>query len=368
MDTIIENMEVLYNEHLVGYLKLLPNQQVAFQYTREWINNGFSISPFSLPLTDQVFIYKGPYFKGLFGVFYDSLPDGWGEFLLRRVLLKKKINFDKLSPLNRLSLVNENGLGALKYRPTKSVDKFHDYTNLDNIAKSVNEEINSRSHGRQLDELFQLGGASGGERPKAHIKVDDSYWIIKFPSLNESYDVGLEEFKANVLAKKCGINVAGKKLFDSKISKGFFGSNRFDIEGEKYIHVISLAAILETTHKISNLDYIHLFQVINKISVVKDDLYEAFRRMVFNVLFGNKDDHSKNHSFYYDEFLKGYRLTPAYDITKTLSKLEHEMTVNGNGNPTYQDLLRVQEIIGLDLLKCQQIIEDITEKLKTSNN
>lgn len=88
------------------------------------------------------------------------------------------------------------------------------------------------------------------------------------------------------------------KLFPSKVTKGFFGSQRFDrVDGKKQ-HVISLAAILETTHRISNLDYKHLFQVIQKISVDKEDYYEAFRRMTFNVLYGNKDDHGKKPGFY----------------------------------------------------------------------
>lgn len=364
MDTIIKQMEVFYNDRIVGFLEMLPDDRVAFQYSTTWVREGFSISPFYLPLTDEVFISSSPYFKGLFGVFNDSLPDGWGEYLLRRMLLKRNINFDKLSPLNRLSLVNETGLGGLKYRPTQKNENNNKIINLDLLAKSINEELNDRSNDLNLDELFRLGGASGGARPKAHLKIDNEMWIIKFPALNESYDVGIEEYETNLLAKKCGINVANFKLFDSSISKGFFGSKRFDRNGYKDVHVISLAAILETTHKISNLDYIHLFQVIDKISVVKEDLYEAFKRMTFNVLYGNKDDHSKNHSFYYDEKLKGYCLTPAYDITKTSLKLEHEMTVNGNGNPTVDDLMKVQELMGLNQLRCRDIIKKISQIVK----
>lgn len=359
MDITIKNMEVMYNNQLVGYLEMLSDNKVGFQYSKKWIDEGFTISPFSLPLSNKIFVSNSPYFKGLFGVFNDSLPDGWGEYLIRRMLLKRKINFDKLSPLSRLSLINNNGLGGLDYIPRgNQKDNLNNNNNLDLIAKSIHEELNNK--GKDLDYLFKLGGASGGARPKAHIKIADEEWIIKFPSLNENYDVGISEFKTNQLAEKCGINVAEYKLFDSKISKGFFGSKRFDRINNKKIHIISLAAILETTHKISNLDYVHLFQVIQSISVLKEDLYEAFRRMTFNVLYGNKDDHSKNHSFYYDEELKGYRLTPAYDITKTTLNFEHEMTVNGNGSPTNQDLIKIQEIIGLEYSKCMDIINNIS--------
>ena len=124
--------------------------------------------------------------------------------------------------------------------------------------------------------------------------------------------------------------------------------------------MISLSALLETTHKIPNLDYTHLFQVIQIISAKpKEDLYEAFRRMCFNVFYKNKDDHGKNFAFIYDETLMGYVLSPAYDLTRVSEKFEHEMTVNGNGNPTREDLLYIAKKFGLSISKCKSIINDI---------
>lgn len=364
MDLNIKEMDVYFNNKIVGFLKQIDNERVAFQYDVSWIREGFSISPFSLPLSDKVYISNNPYHKGLFGVFGDSLPDGWGEFLLRRVLLKSGVNFDKLSPLARLSLINNSGLGGLEYRPKRLNETENDNSDLDLIAKKISEEINNRGNNSNLDDLFKMGGASGGARPKVHLSIDGDDWIVKFPALNEGYDVGIEEFQANTIAKQCGIDVNEYKLFDSKISKGFFGVKRFDRINGKKKHVISLAAILETTHRIPNLDYVHLFQVIREISNENEDLYEAYRRMVFNVLYGNKDDHSKNHSFIYDEEKKGYTLTKAYDITKTIDKLEHEMTVNGNGNPTAEDLISILEIIKLSKERCLIIIEEVKKGIK----
>ena len=127
--------------------------------------------------------------------------------------------------------------------------------------------------------------------------------------------------------------------------------------------MISLSAVLETSHKVPTLDYTHLFQVINVISAnVKKDMYEAFLRMCFNVFYQNKDDHGKNFSFLYDENLDGYILSPAYDLTKTTEKYEHEMTVNGNGNPTKNDLLAVAEQFKLSKTKCKEIL-DLTENI-----
>ena len=174
--------------------------------------------------------------------------------------------------------------------------------------------------------------------------------------------MGEKEYVANETAKKCGIAVNEYNLFSSKLCSGYFGVKRFDREKDKRIHMISLAALLETTHKVPNLDYIHLFQVIQSISArPTEDLYEAFRRMCFNVFYKNRDDHSKNFAFLYNEKLEGYVLSPAYDLTKTEEKFEHEMTVNGNGNPTKEDLLAVAKEFKLSLVKCKAII-DLIEK------
>ena len=124
--------------------------------------------------------------------------------------------------------------------------------------------------------------------------------------------------------------------------------------------MISLAALLETTHKIPNLDYMHLFQVIQKISAKPaEDLYEVFRRMCFNVFYVNKDDHGKNFAFLYDEKLNGYVLSSAYDLTRVTDKFEHEMTVNGNGNPTKDNLLAVAKAFRLSIAKCKSIMTAI---------
>src|SRR5690554_1206819 len=364
MDLTIKKMDVIFNNKNVGYLELFEEGRVAFQYAHSWLNEGFPISPFSLPLSNNVYISDSPYFSGLYGVFNDSLPDGWGEFLIRRKLLKRQINFDKISPLTRLSIVNETGLGGLEYFPNQSDNPNNTNLDLDLLIKDINKEIKNESDGLTLDRLYKLGGASGGARPKAHLKINDEDWIVKFPFLNENNDVGLLEYNTNLLAHKCGIDVAPFKLFESKITKGFFGSKRFDRINQKRVHVISLSSILETTHRISNLDYIHLFQVTKAITNDDESLYVVYRRMCFNVFYGNKDDYGKNHSFIYDEELRRYALSKAYDLTKTPEKLEHEMTVNGSGNPTIKDLLLVQEIIELDKTRCLDIINNIKTIIK----
>lgn len=355
----IKKLIVKHNDKIVGYLVQLEDERIAFQYDEEWLKNGFSISPFSLPLSNEVFINSKQTFGGLYGVFWDSLPDGWGELLVRRMLLKKGINPDRLTPLQKLSLIAKNGLGGLTYEPCESFEIENVDFDLDELANETKKILNDEHDNVNLDAIYELGGSSGGARPKAHITKDGEQWIVKFPCLIDPKNIGEQEYKTNKLAKECGIEVNEFALFPSKLCSGYFGAKRFDRVGEKKVHMISLSALLETTHRLPNLDYCHLFQVVQNICVDKQDLYEAYRRMCFNVLYKNRDDHGKNFSFLYDENKKEYKLSPAYDLTKTPHKNEHEMTVCGNGTPTEQDLLNIAKEFEMSISKCKNIIEKI---------
>ncbi len=359
----VKKLKVKYNGKTVGYLAEIDNNKIGFEYENEWIKNGFCISPFSLPLKSGVFVNQKDNFNGLYGVFYDSLPDGWGELLVNRKLSSMGINPNTVSPLTRLSLVSGQGLGGLSYEPCQLEKDNNDLFELDVIAKEVHKILNDEFDIKSLDQIYRLGGSSGGARPKAHIKINNEEWIIKFPMRYDSNDVGEKEYKANLLAKDCGLNVNECKLFKSSICSGYFGSKRFDRDRKKRVHMISLSSILETSHRIPNLDYLHLFQVIQRICKDYNDLYEAYGRMCFNVLYGNKDDHGKNFSFLYDETIKGYRLSPFYDITQTHDKFEHEMTVNGIGKPQEKDLLEIANLFKLPKQKCLSIISKIKNVL-----
>jgi len=363
MNINVKRLTVKYNHRVVGYLEELPNNKIGFQYDKEWINDGFSISPFYLPLTDQVFISKSEYFEGLFGVFYDTLPDGWGTLLFRRMLQKKGINYDKVSILSKLSLLSSNGLGGLTYEPSQSDHDNHNHYDFDRLSKQVSEIYEKHKDTENFDFIYKLGGASGGARPKAHVKINNEDWIVKFPSSIDPKDIGFLEYQANQFALKSGIKTNEFKLFPSHEHKGYFAAKRFDRIDHKRVHMVSLSSILETTHQIPNLDYSHLFQVIQRICIDQEDMYEAYRRLVFNVLFENKDDHGKNFAFIYDEKLKGYRLSPFYDITNTPMKMEHEMTVLGEGNPSEEHLLEIAKKFNLSQKNCEKIIDIIKQNI-----
>ena len=152
-------LQVFYNDILVGTLAKTPDNLVAFEYDDNWLLNGFSISPFSLPLVKKVFIPKSEPFGGLFGVFNDSLPDGWGRLLVDRLFLKEKINPAEIDNINRLAVVENSGMGALTYKPEHKFHIVQKESNLDQLATECQNILNT-NFSENLDELFALGGSS----------------------------------------------------------------------------------------------------------------------------------------------------------------------------------------------------------------
>ena len=137
----------------------------AFEYCDSWIDTGFSISPFSLPLEKKVYVPQKVIFAGLFGVFADSLPDAWGRLLLERMLKEKGQNPDDYTILDRLAIVGNSGMGALTYAPQIDLEVKSFDEDLDELAYQCNKILNTE-YSEKLDELYSLGGTSGGARPK----------------------------------------------------------------------------------------------------------------------------------------------------------------------------------------------------------
>ena len=358
-------LKVFYNDILVGTLAKTPERVVAFEYDLDWLNSGFSISPFSLPLIKKVFIPKYEPFDGLFGVFNDSLPDGWGRLLVDRLFLKNKINPVEIDNLNRLAVVQESGMGALTYKPEHRFQTENDVSNLDILAQECSKILESQNSDN-LDELFQLGGSSGGARPKILTSIDNEDWIIKFPSSIDPKNIGEKEYQYSLCAKDCGINMTETKLLPSEICSGYFGIKRFDRKNGKKVHMVSASGLLETSHRLPNLDYNLLMKLTLELTRNYEDIEQLFRLMCFNVFAHNRDDHSKNFSFMYDNNKKEWHLSPAYDLTYSSSfNGEHATTINGEGkNPNLDDILAVAKNIGLNEKSAKNIALDIQEKCK----
>ena len=357
----IDKLDVFFNDTKVGTLGLSKGNRIAFQYDKDWLVKGFSISPFSLPLKNNIFFAKYDPFDGLFGVFADSLSDGWGRLLLDRMLRKKGVDPFKLSSLARLAIIGDTGMGALTYKPQFNLSEELEYKDLDELCASCKLILKDDNSADNLDLLFKLGGSSGGARPKILTNIDDESWIVKFPSSYDYDNVGKMEYDYMACAKKCGIDVPEFKLFPSKNCNGYFGVKRFDRHNQERIHMVSVSALLETSHRWPNLDYNDLMKLTRILTESYAEIEKMFKLMCFNVFSHNRDDHSKNFSYIYDYKEKCWKISPAYDLTYSNSiGGEHATTVDGNGsNPDIDDIIRVGEKIGLPNEKCEIIAKEI---------
>lgn len=360
-------LQVLYDGRLVGTLAMTANHKAAFQYSEEWLEHGFSISPFSLPLKNQVFVPNKDYFDGLFGVFTDSLPDNWGSLLLNRLLRANGQNPDKLTVLDRLAIVGTSGMGALTYYPEKEIQEKQGHSNLDELAEQCQKLLNTE-YSDKLDELYRLGGTSGGARPKIMTTIDGEEWIIKFPAHVDGRNAGKMEYDYSCCAKQCGITMSETRLFPSDKCEGYFGTKRFDrvIDNgtQKRIHMLTAAALLELDFEQPSLDY-HSLMKLTKILTrdYLEDVNNMFRRMCFNVFAHNRDDHSKNFTYLYHEAENRWRLSPAYDLTYSNTYYgEHTTTVDGNGrNPGEKEILAVGVAAGMERTECKRIMNQIKD-------
>ena len=177
----VDKLDVFMFGRKVGTLAETSEGLAAFQYASGWLDGGYSISPFSLPLEDRVFVAGWHPLDGLFGVFDDSLPDGWGRLLVDRMMRERGIDSSEVGFLSRLALVGSSGSGALEYRPSVEAPAFRAITDLDEVAAECAVVLAAQKT-QDLDALFAMAGSSGGARPKVFYVIDGEEWIVKFPS------------------------------------------------------------------------------------------------------------------------------------------------------------------------------------------
>lgn len=350
----IKVIQVSMNNREVGKLALTSDYLCAFEYTSDWLANGVSISPFHLPLKKEVFIAKRNPFNGGFGVFDDSLPDGWGSLILDRYLKSKGINVRELSLLQQLALVGSTGRGALEYRPDHSETTSEELADFDTIAAETEKILTSEYAGEGLESLYRHGGSPGGARPKVFVKIDNKEWLVKFKATLDSKNIGEVEYHYSLLAKKCGIEMPETKLFEGK----YFGVQRYDRKPNKKIHTISAAGLLNANYREPALDYESLLNACLQLTKNMEEVIKLFRIMVFNVVIKNHDDHAKNFSFQLvnNEWI----LAPAYDLLPSDGfNGQHTTTVNGNGKPTAKDMLIVAKNVGMDGKVAKEIMEEV---------
>lgn len=356
----VDKVSVFLKDKHVGTIFQNRDGSTTFVYSSEWLRDGFSISPFLLPLEDKEF-HCNDYLTGfMFGVFVDCLPDSWGQFLVDKYLATLGINPRDISPLQRLTLLGKDSLGALSFKPLFEHSKQTKIDDFDKVRQLIDElETKDKDFDEDLFDLYHKGSPTGGSRPKVNYKFNDGDYIVKFPAIYDSKNIGFEEFKMNELARKCGINVSDFKLVYSKVCKGYFATKRFDrVDGER-LHVITLAGLFNLDPGLSQIHYKGFLQTVRVLC--PEDLEETIKRMIFNYLIDNKDDHPRNFSFIYDEKNKRYRLSPFYDITSTPKISEHMMQVNGKDNPTVDDFVADVTAVGFDKEKFLKIYKELSK-------
>ena len=359
----VKKIKVLLRDEPVGTLQRDPaNGVCVFEYDKGWLANGFSLSPTELPLQSGLFYADKDKFGGGFAVFEDSLPDGYGLYLLDRMLRKQNTSLMELNPLQRLSIIGTAGMGALTYLPMMT--GFHAQKELEDIAQldHLQEEalkVFSEKGGGDESYLYYNSANSGGARPKTVLRSrDGSHWLVKFRHVYDPEDIGKSEFLYMKTARACGITIPRIGLVKDR----YFAIERFDFapDGKKR-HVVTAAALLKTDFRKQDVDYINLLALTGYLTQDPGQVEEMFRRMVMNLVAVNKDDHSKNFSFLCDD--GKWSLAPAYDITYSPlgSNGEHATSLFYNGNPGFDLVLKAGTEIRIPESTCRTIIKEVEE-------
>ncbi|MDH0732923.1 type II toxin-antitoxin system HipA family toxin [Pseudomonas sichuanensis] len=389
----------------VGALNWNPQTQVGeFEYTPEFVRTGLEISPVHMPLrSDYIYVFQGldrETFKGLPSILADSLPDDFGNALIDAWLAQQGRSKATFTPVERLLYQGERGMGALEYRPALATERDKaESIQIDALVRLASEVLSDResiaerlnAHDPSVDDaalqhLIQIGTSAGGARAKAVIAIDGQgeirsgqvtapsgfeYWLLKFDVakdsklLADSQGYGRIEYAYHLMAKAAGISMTECRLLEEG-GRAHFMTKRFDrtAEGEK-IHVATLCALDHADfRKPGQYSYAEAFGVMRALRISRDGAEQFYRRMVFNLVARNQDDHTKNTAFMMDTDGTWY-LTPAYDVSYSYLPGSfwvdtHQMTVNGKRDDfTLDDLLSVaSQVRGMD---ARRIIKEVCE-------
>jgi serine/threonine-protein kinase HipA len=345
------------------------------EWSREVVTRALPVSPILYPPEPGLIAARTRSFDGLHGFLADSLPDGWGYLLMRKRLAKLGVDIGTLTPLERLALVGNHGRGALVFEPATTPADDIETLDLDALAKDATALLTG-DESRLADTLAGLAGGSGGARPKVHVGFDGqghisvgqaevaaghTAWIVKFRAPTDPIDIGPIEEAYACMAESAGLTLSTHLLLPAKSVPAYFATRRFDRpDGGGRLHMVSLAGAIEAPSDAPS-SYDLFLRATRAITRRADDVAAAFRRMVFNVLACNRDDHTRQHAYLMDPAGE-WRLAPAFDLTYAPGPGgEHYLDIEGEGRrPTRAQITSLGKTHGLDARSIRAVIEDVT--------
>lgn len=389
---------------IVGYLHLTETaNHISFEYDKDFIRMGIEVSPIMMPLSGRVYEFPElamSSFKGAPGLLADSLPDKFGNAVINQWLAAQGRAPESFQVVERLCYTGKRGMGALEYNPAMMLSSHEseqiDVASLVAFASDVLEAREmihlSTQDDMKYEQLLQLGTSAGGARAKAVIAYREEtgdirsgqlslgdgyeYWLMKFDGVTRNGDHNLTdvpqytliEYAYYQMATQAGIVMSDCRLFEEGGRKHFM-TKRFDRVGGKKLHMQSLGALLHIDYNEPGLcSYEMAALSARQMGLPSNEIEQLYRRMVFNVLARNQDDHVKNISFLMDRTGK-WSLSPAYDVTFACDASNqwlraHQMTINGKGqNILNEDILACGKSMDLKAAKCKKIIEEVSAAL-----
>ncbi len=369
-------VNVNYAERVIGAVSFDTETGLgAFEYSPGFIDSGIELSPIKMPLSRQIYSFpEAGYetFKGLPGLVADSLPDDFGNAVLNAWVAAKGQSPNEITPLQRLQYIGQRGMGALEYSPATRLKGLNasEKIEISSLVSIAQEILDSRQtfsltldHPGEADReamlsLLSVGMSAGGARPKAVLAFNDDFTqvrsgqvnaakgfthhIMKFDGVSEHRQgqetfgdpqgYGAMEYVYYLMATQCGINMMPTRLLDEG-SRRHFVTQRFDRLGNDKVHVQTLNGLAHVDYKRpGSYSYAEVFAIARQLRVPAKDAEELLRRLVFNIVARNHDDHSKNFSFLIVD--KQWRLSPAYDLAYSYKPgsqwvNSHWMSLNG---------------------------------------
>ena len=361
----VNAIEVRIWGQTVGAVALDPRLgYYAFEFDPRFAASGIDLAPLAMPLAKarEPFVFTDlpeASFKRLPALLADALPDDFGNSLIDAWMASKGVAKSAITPLDRLAYMGKRGMGALEFRPTRGPNVASQTAIklsklVDSARQAVHGEIDTDTHAKAaLAQIIQVGTSAGGARAKAAIAwnpatseiragqfdVGDGFehWLLKFDGMGKdnelgaSQDYGRIEYAYSLMAREAGIAMMPCRLLEEN-GRAHFMTRRFDRDGNRKHHMQTLCAMAHLDYKQkATHDYNQLFLTIVQLGLGHEALTEAFRRMVFNIMAANCDDHSKNFSFLLRRGSQ-WELAPAYDVTHAY---------NPQGEWTYQHLMGV---------------------------